>query len=82
MEFSRCQDDDTFGPAVHGCRDDFDFTIKFEEVLFSLILTLVFISIALARIVSLVRQPRIVGGAFLLGTKLVTHLKLTLIVSD
>jgi ATP-binding cassette, subfamily C (CFTR/MRP), member 1 len=71
MDFSGCLDDDSFGPAIHGCRDDFDFTIKFERIFFSLVPALVFIVIALTRIVFLVRLPKIVGGLILRGIKLV-----------
>ncbi|EMC91438.1 hypothetical protein BAUCODRAFT_39613 [Baudoinia panamericana UAMH 10762] len=28
--------DDIFGPAVHGCRDDFDFTLLFEQSFFQI----------------------------------------------
>ncbi|KAI0845220.1 P-loop containing nucleoside triphosphate hydrolase protein [Daldinia vernicosa] len=38
MDFSGCVNDELFGPTVRGCRGDFDFTIVFENVFFSLIL--------------------------------------------
>lgn len=28
--------DDVFGPAVHGCRDNFDFTLLFEQTILSI----------------------------------------------
>ncbi|KAF4629796.1 hypothetical protein G7Y89_g8347 [Cudoniella acicularis] len=72
MDFSGCLDDDSFGPAVHGCRDDFDFTIKFEKIFFSLIPASVFIALALTRTVFLLGRPEIVRGPILRGTKLAT----------
>jgi hypothetical protein len=72
MDFSGCADDDSFGPAVRGCRGDFDFTIKFEKIFFALIPAPVFIALALSRVVYLARKPVIVGGAFLRITKLVS----------
>ncbi|KAK8053968.1 ABC multidrug transporter [Apiospora saccharicola] len=32
MSFSTCKNDNLIGPNVNGCRDDFDFTVKFELV--------------------------------------------------
>lgn len=37
MDFSGCLNDGAIEPAVVGCRGDFDFTIKFEKIVFSLI---------------------------------------------
>ncbi|KAK4164429.1 canalicular multispecific organic anion transporter 1 [Cladorrhinum sp. PSN259] len=71
MDFSGCVDDQSFGPAVRGCRDDFDFTIKFEKIFFSLIPASIFIALSLSRIVHLGRKPFIVTGRLLLGAKLV-----------
>lgn len=72
MDFSGCADDESFGPAVRGCRDDFDFTIKFEKIFFALIPAPVFIALALCRIVYLAHKPVIVGGALLRTAKLVS----------
>lgn len=72
MEFSGCSNDDSIGPAVEGCRGDFDFTIKFEKVFFTLIPTSVFIAVCLPRFLYLVRRPVIVhGGKYLRAAKLV-----------
>ncbi|KXX77725.1 Canalicular multispecific organic anion transporter 1 [Madurella mycetomatis] len=71
MDFSGCLDDESFGPTVRGCRGDFDFTIKFERIFFSLIPAPVFIALALARIVHLTRKPIIVSGRLLRVSKLV-----------
>ncbi|KAK4246736.1 canalicular multispecific organic anion transporter 1 [Corynascus novoguineensis] len=70
MEFSRCPDDASFGPTVRGCRGDFDFTIKFEKIFFSIIPPPIFIALSLARIVYLTRKQTTVGGALLRITKL------------
>lgn len=74
MDFSGCLDDESFGPAVRGCRGDFDFTIKFERIFFSLIPAPVFIAFALARIVHLTRKPVIVSGRLLRVAKLVRRI--------
>lgn len=72
MDFSGCPDDASFGPTVRGCRGDFDFTIKFEKIFFSIIPPPIFIALSLARIVYLTRKQTIVGGALLRITKLVS----------
>lgn len=69
MEFSTCPGDESLGPAVKGCRGDFDFTIKFEKV-FSLVPASVFIAICLARVVYLTRQPIVVRASLLKWLKL------------
>jgi hypothetical protein len=70
MDFSGCVDDDSFGPAIHGCRDNFDFTIKFENIFLSIIPASLFIVVALGRIIILGRQPEAVSGSILRGVKL------------
>lgn len=37
MDFGGCLDDGTIEPTVQGCRGNFDFTIKFEKIVFSVI---------------------------------------------
>ncbi len=71
MDFSACPGDDAFGPTVQGCRGDFDFTLKFEMIFFSLIPASVFFAIALTRTVYLSRLPVVVGGLSLKVAKLV-----------
>lgn len=66
-----CLNDDSFGPAVRGCRDDFDFTITFERIFFGIIPTAVFIPLCLTRLAYLLQRPRIVGGVPLQFLKLV-----------
>jgi hypothetical protein len=75
MDFSACISDESFGPAVEGCRGDFDFTIKFERIIFMLIPTTIFIAISLPRLLYLIRRPVIVDGGskFLQAAKLVRH---------
>ncbi|KAK2036307.1 hypothetical protein LZ31DRAFT_589425, partial [Colletotrichum somersetense] len=50
----------TMGPAVRGCRDDFDFTAKFEQAEFSIVPASIFITAALPRLFYLFRKPRLV----------------------
>lgn len=37
MDFSGCLNDEAIEPTVLGCRGNFDFTIKFEKIVFSVI---------------------------------------------
>ena len=67
-----CLNDDAFGPAVQGCRGDFDFTQKFESLFLAIIPSSVFIALTLARVAVLVQQPRIVTGAVFQYVKLVS----------
>jgi ATP-binding cassette subfamily C (CFTR/MRP) protein 1 len=63
--------DDTFGPGVQGCRDNFDFTLLFEQSVMSIgpsILFLLFFSI---RIWQLYRQDAKVLSSLLSWMKLV-----------
>ncbi|KAK1980151.1 hypothetical protein LZ30DRAFT_536922, partial [Colletotrichum cereale] len=59
---SSCLNDNTLGPVVHGCRDDFDFTVKFEHVFFSTVPASIFIAAALLRLFHLLRKPSLVDG--------------------
>ena len=69
-----CLNDDDFGPVVKGCRDDFDFTLKFELVIFSLVPSSIFILVALLRCVQLLNKKTIVGARLFLAIKLVSEL--------
>lgn len=72
MDFSTCPDDVLFGPTVdHGCRGDFDFTIKFEKIFFSLIPAAIFVALSLTRVLYLTRQPTVVAGTAFKYAKLV-----------
>ncbi|KAI0843264.1 P-loop containing nucleoside triphosphate hydrolase protein [Hypoxylon sp. FL0890] len=69
MDFLGCLNDKAFGPTVQGCRGDFDFTIVFEKIFFTLIPTAVFIAFCLPRVVLLAHRPVIVGGGLLRSLK-------------
>ncbi|KAK8115981.1 ABC multidrug transporter [Apiospora sp. TS-2023a] len=61
MSFSTCKNDNLIGPNVNGCRDDFDFTVKFELVVFSIVPSAIFIVLALWRTFHLSRKPAVVN---------------------
>lgn len=75
MEFAGCSNDQAFGPSVHGCRGDFDFTIKFEKIFFSLIPSSIIVAIAAPRLIALTRRTLVVTGAWFQFTKLVRILR-------
>ncbi|KAJ1337861.1 ATP-binding cassette subfamily C (CFTR/MRP) member 1 [Microdochium nivale] len=62
MSFSACSNDLSLGPQVTGCRDDFDFTIKFEQLFFSVLPASACILVAAWRGFSLRRKPVVIGG--------------------
>ncbi|KAI1208571.1 ABC multidrug transporter [Annulohypoxylon truncatum] len=72
MLFSACADtnDQSLGPNVLGCRGDFDFTVKFEQLCFSLTPAAIFILASPWRVAHLVRKPTIVGAPLLRLAKL------------
>lgn len=74
MLFSACANanDQSLGPSVQGCRGDFDFTVKFEQLFFSITPSAIFIIASLWRTALLVRKPTIVGAPLLRLTKLVS----------
>lgn len=76
MATSICPDDATLEPFVSGCRRDFDFTLLFEEITFSIIPSACFLTLSAYRIWSLRGRPRIEGESFLKCSKLVSHLRL------
>ncbi|KAK5658121.1 hypothetical protein OQA88_2677 [Cercophora sp. LCS_1] len=63
IQLSVCQNDGSIGPAVIGCRDDFDFTKTFEQSFLSIAPSSLFILAALARVTDLTRRPALVTGA-------------------
>ncbi|KAI5861411.1 ABC multidrug transporter [Durotheca rogersii] len=67
MLFSACADtnDQSIGPSVLGCRGDFDFTVKFEQLFFSLLPSAIFTVASLWRASLLIRRPTIVGAPVL-----------------
>ena len=70
---SECFNDGAFGPAVVGCRDDFDFTTFFEQVLLSITPSACFELLALVRIGYLLRKPGIVLARQFQFLKLVSN---------
>jgi hypothetical protein len=62
MEFSGCLNDADLGPAVQGCRNDFDFTLRFEKIFLSILPAAIFIALSIPRIVFLVRRPKVARG--------------------
>ncbi|KAJ5752402.1 hypothetical protein N7520_009319 [Penicillium odoratum] len=56
MEVS-CADDTSFGPTVQGCRGNFDFTLKFEKIILSILPSAVFIVLSVPRVIFLTRKP-------------------------
>lgn len=67
MDLSSCPADTSFGSTVQGCRDNFDFTVVFEQIFFSIIPNGVFLIVGLLRIVHLRNRPKVVDGfSFLL----------------
>lgn len=71
MYFATCIDDTAFGPIVSGCRGNFDFTLKFEKIILSMLPSAVFIALSVPRGIFLAFRPSIVGGAIFQYTKLV-----------
>ena len=54
--------DDTFGPTVVGCRDNFDFTLLFEQSILSLAFSVILILLVPYRIARLCREDVKVHG--------------------
>jgi ATP-binding cassette subfamily C (CFTR/MRP) protein 1 len=73
MEFSGCLTDGDFGPGVQGCREDFDFTLKFEKIFLSILPAAIFISLSIARTALLARWPKVVGGTWFQVVKVVRN---------
>lgn len=64
MERSDCLNDGSFGPAVVGCRDDFDFTKLFEQSMLSIAPSSLFVILAVLRVAYLYRRPIVVNGSW------------------
>ncbi|KAJ3497544.1 hypothetical protein NLG97_g1819 [Lecanicillium saksenae] len=67
-----CRNENSFGPAVEGCRGDFDFTAFFEQVVFTLLPACAFVPLSAASIFSLLKRPAVVQAA------LFSHFKLAI----
>ncbi|KLO86349.1 multidrug resistance protein [Fusarium fujikuroi] len=77
---SACLNDDSLGPAVRGCRGNFDFTVAFEDVVFVIAPATAFICLGLLRILALCRRRRpIVGASAVQWTKLSLAIGLALL---
>lgn len=72
MFFSNCADDVSLGPQVVGCRDDFDFTVQFEQTFLSLVPAAIYIVLSLWRASQLRRKPIIVTAPHLQLAKVVS----------
>lgn len=59
---NNCVNDNSFGPAVHGCRGDFDFTQEFERIILSVVPTAAFLLLAPGLVYHLADKPRLVSG--------------------
>lgn len=74
-----CHSDSTFGPFVSGCRNDYDFTILFEEVVMFIVPSVCFIILAAVRLRTLLlKSPTKLpgtGGSILRFGKLVSNLR-------
>lgn len=69
---SACQNDSSFGPAVTGCRGDFDFTIFFEATILSTLPSALFILLAPWRFWQLKDRSCVVTGQALWYSKAVS----------
>ena len=67
-----CLNDDTIGPAVEGCRGDFDFTLLFEQVFFRIVPSSIFLLAATTRITLLCDRSKVVAGSTFLTLKVVS----------
>lgn len=72
MLFTTCNSDESFGPGVSGCRDEFDFTITFELIFLSALPSASFIILSLWRSFILSSRPTIVHAPILQLVKLVS----------
>lgn len=66
-----CKSDNSFGPAIEGCRHNFDFTVLFEQTVFTLAPSCLFIVLSLGALARKARAPIVVHAPWLLRFKLV-----------
>lgn len=64
--------DSAFGPIVNGCRDDFDFTVAFEQYFFSIVPSAALLLVAPLRLRYLSGKVKRVDGNSLKQIKLVS----------
>ncbi|OLN87143.1 Canalicular multispecific organic anion transporter 2-like protein 1 [Colletotrichum chlorophyti] len=63
MERQQCRNDREFGPAVVGCRGDFDFTVAFELSILSILPSCLFLLSTSWRLVQLYNRPSLDHGS-------------------
>ena len=74
MEMLLCENDGAFGPAVRGCRGNFDFTRKFEAIVFSILPSACYVVLAGMRLTYISRHPHITDNYLLRTIKAVSSL--------
>lgn len=72
MEQHLCHGDTSIGPTVQDCRGNFDFTIRFEKVVLSLLPTAIAILLFAWRLCSMDKRQRALIGGRLLACKVVS----------
>jgi hypothetical protein len=68
-----CRNDGSIGPAVQGCRDDFDFTVTFENIILTIVPASAFLILGLGRLLLLRARRPIVNGRVFSLAKLVRY---------
>ena len=58
---------------MEGCRNDFDFTMVFEQSFFSIAPSAIFVLLAAIRILYLIQKPPILKGHSFQAVKLASH---------
>lgn len=74
QNMANCTNDNDFGPIVRACRNEFDFTMLFEETILSATPSTLLMILAGARILYLRKRPRIVWARTFQLLKLVSCL--------
>lgn len=64
--------DQEFGPAIRGCRSNFDFTLFFEETVLTLLPCVAFLPLALVRIVVLLTESPVAKTGWQYASKIVS----------
>jgi ATP-binding cassette subfamily C (CFTR/MRP) protein 1 len=70
-------DDDTFGPQVHNCRDGFDFTLLFEQVIFTIVPVAMLLMASPFRILHLIRRPIVLAGRRIVESQILKSVRET-----
>lgn len=64
--------DRVFGPAVQGCRSDFDFTLLFQDTILSILPSSVLLILASTKLIALIHRPAVARLGWLYHSKLVS----------